>query len=35
MDVVVKVRSERAESVLQFQKYGYNSWGIVYQYGII
>ena len=32
-NAVVKAGSERAESVLQFQKYGYNSWRIVHQYG--
>lgn len=32
-NAIVKAGSERAESVLQFQKYGYNSWRIVHQYG--
>ena len=34
-NVVVKARSERAESVLQFQKYDYNRGRTVHQYGII
>jgi hypothetical protein len=32
-NAIVKAGSERAESVLQFQKYGYDSWRIVHQYG--
>jgi len=32
-NAVVKAGSERAESVLQFKKYGYNSWQILHQYG--
>ena len=32
-NAVVKAGSERAESVLRFQKYGYNSWRVVHQYG--
>ena len=32
-NAIVKAGSERAESVLQFQKYSYNSWRIVHQYG--
>jgi len=32
-NAIVKAGSERAESVLQFKKFGYNSWRIVHQYG--
>jgi hypothetical protein len=32
-NAIVKAGSERAESVLQFQKYGYNSWRIAHKYG--
>jgi hypothetical protein len=32
-NAVVKADSARAESVLEFKKYGYNSWKVVHQYG--
>ena len=32
-NAVVKADTERAESVLEFQKYGYDSWKGVHQYG--
>ncbi|OPX88198.1 MAG: hypothetical protein A4E52_01280 [Pelotomaculum sp. PtaB.Bin013] len=30
---MVKAVTERADSVLEFKKYGYDSWRKVYQYG--
>jgi hypothetical protein len=32
-NAIVKVGTERAESVLEFKKYGYDSWKRVHQYG--
>jgi hypothetical protein len=32
-NAIAKVDSERADSVLEFQKFGYESWRIVHQYG--
>jgi hypothetical protein len=32
-NAIVKAGSERAESVLEFKKYGYDSWKLVYRYG--
>ena len=32
-NAVVKTGSERAESVLEFKKYGYDSWKLVHRYG--
>ena len=32
-NAIIKADSERAESVLEFKKYGYDSWKIVHGYG--
>ena len=32
-NAVVKADTERAESILEFQKYGYNKWKRVHRYG--
>ena len=32
-NAIVKAGSERAESVLEFKKYGYDSWKLVHHYG--